>query len=131
MPLLDLKKKTQSDKLVLTKKVSAEEFIDQASRYAMGMAENRYAGNDNVVDINLHRPQFVMLGRVTKSADEKQPDPFRNATFSLSLSASDQLIELASETAIAKSRILRILIEQHFNKPKKVRSQLLNCAELR
>ncbi|MCL1080104.1 hypothetical protein D5R81_18915 [Parashewanella spongiae] len=129
--MLDLKKKIQSDKPVLTQNVSADEFINQASHYAMGRAESRCAGNDNVVDINSHRPQFIMLGRVTKSVDEKQSNPFRNATFSLSQSAFEQLTELASENLIAKSRILRILIEQHFYKSKKLRNQLLKSSGLR
>ena len=120
MPLQDLKKQAFANKRKRIK-VSADEFIDQASLYAQGLPIQTGANCSNVIDFVTGKPTFVVLGCVGKnntnsqSSDEKPS--FKNATFSLSYQAIEQLSQIAQETQLAKSHILRILIDANTKKP--------------
>ncbi|MBM7073713.1 hypothetical protein JQC92_17015 [Shewanella sp. 202IG2-18] len=121
MALQDLKKQAFANRRKKLR-VNAEEFIEQASLYAQGIPTQRASNYDNVIDFATGKPTFVMLGRVnsdenTEAYTIKNKTRYKNATFSLSYQAIEQLNLLAQETQLAKSHILRILIEANAQAP--------------
>ncbi|RYV02406.1 hypothetical protein SOPP22_10155 [Shewanella sp. OPT22] len=115
MALQDLKRQAFASRRKRPR-VNAEEFIEQASLYAQGIPTQRASNYDNVIDFTTGKPTFVMLGRVnsdenTEAYTINNKTCYKNATFSLSYQAIEQLNLLAQETQLAKSHILRILIE--------------------
>lgn len=95
MALTDLKKKSlQSSK----PSFNADEFIDDANNYAMGM------------------PRIVSLRVQLPEEDDSPRLPMRHATFTLSQEAIDALNELSQITGEAKSKLIRKLI-LHASKP--------------
>lgn len=85
MSLSDLKKKKATSR---KREVSVEEFIDEAKAYAQGKS-----------DTNV---------KVSKTSHRK----FKNATFTLSPDNIRQLSQLSSQSGIAKSKIIRLMIER-------------------
>lgn len=91
MALTDLKKKSQP---TANTKISADDFIDDANDYAMGM------------------PRIVRLRHQLPEEDDTTRLPMRHATFTLSQEAIEALNELSQLTGEAKSKLIRKLILQ-------------------
>ncbi|MFB0981252.1 MAG: hypothetical protein QMC62_10095 [Alteromonadaceae bacterium] len=110
MSLTDLKKskKQKQNKGNFT----VDEFIADAENYALGHPE---IVNSQVTK-NVSIEQAIIAAKeqlISKKA--KNHKPFRHATFTLSEQAIDQLQLLAKETNLAKSHIIRILINELCN----------------
>ena len=91
MALTDLKKKSQP---TANKAISADDFIEEANDYAMGM------------------PRIVSLRQQLPDEDDTTRLPMRHATFTLSQEAIEALNELSQQTGEAKSKLIRKLILQ-------------------
>ncbi len=117
MALQDLKKPASADKQK-RKSLTAEEFIDQASLYATGLPIDKATNKDNVFDFITGKPIFAVIGKISEKKKETDKTAFKNATFSLSLKAIKQLNTLSRETGLAKSHILRVLINEFYELPK-------------
>ena len=111
MSLIDLKKsnKTRGNKKPLT----VDEFIADAENYAAGKPELAHSDMEHP----LSQESMVSQNRVTEQTSRGKP--FRHATFTLSEQAIEQLQLLASESKLAKSHIIRILINQACKKDQK------------
>lgn len=94
MSFSSLKKSTQLDKPRL---VTADQFIDDAVSYASGV-------KSGLVNNERLRVVSSKLNKETK---------MKRATFTLSGETIDNLSEVAQRTGISKSRIIRILSQQH------------------
>lgn len=123
MSLSDLKKSTEGSKK--KKKFTIDEFISDAENYAKGaplIVSNETKSNLNLTQAVLAAQQYVVEKKKaqterTKNKDkDKDNKPFRHATFTLSEDAINQLQDLAIDTKLAKSHILRILIDELCNK---------------
>jgi len=93
MSLADLKKKKTKKK---RQPVSVDDFIDDATSYSQG----RSALNSST----------TVLSSQTKHHSPLKCKRFKNATFSLSQASIVQLSQLAKETGISKSKLIRILV---------------------
>mgnify|MGYP006197370885 CR=1 FL=1 len=93
MALTDLKKKSQP---TANTKISADDFIDDANNYAMGM------------------PRIVSLRHQLPEEDDTTRLPMRHATFTLSQEAIEALNELSQLTGEPKSKLIRKLKSQGF-----------------
>ncbi|MBD1388991.1 replication protein RepA [Neiella sp. HB171785] len=91
MSLADLKNKGGKKP---KKQVSVDEFIDDAKAYAVGKSN---------------------LGAHNKASAPTRKRNFKNATFTLSPANIEHLNELAASSGLAKSKLIRILIEQAKN----------------
>ncbi len=105
MSLTDLKRKK---KKVQQTKISVEDFIEDANNYALG--------KPSVLEAKPARP---------KGLDKSTTKIFRHATFTLTEQSIAQLNALSKETNIAKSRLLRIFIQEFCNKSKHEQTELL------
>ncbi len=112
MSLTDLKK--TKDSSVRKKKFTIDEFIADAENYAKGMPE--IVSGD--IDCKLNLKQAILETKRfidgEELSHEKQGNkkPFRRATFTLSEDAISQLQDLSLNTDLAKSHIIRILIDE-------------------
>ena len=88
MSLSDLKKKKSPDH---KRTLSVDEFIDDAKAYAKGKS--------------------VINNDKSKVSTRK----FKNATFTLSPDNIQQLADLSEKSGIAKSKIVRLLIEHQYD----------------
>ena len=95
MSLADLKKKQLK---INVKKLSIEDFIDDAQAYALGKS---IIGQKSVKK-KLDRAKANRTARARA----------KHATFSLSEDCIAQLSELAHQTGINKSKLIRILIDK-------------------
>ncbi|MCG9966117.1 MAG: replication protein RepA [Shewanella sp.] len=102
MSLTDLKRKKPKQ---VIKVVSVEDFIEDANNYASGKA--------SILAVPPAEP---------KGLDKKSAKIYRHATFTLTETSIAQLDLLAKETKVAKSRLLRILIDEFSQR--KVEEQL-------
>ncbi|MCP3127570.1 MULTISPECIES: replication protein RepA [Shewanella] len=93
MSLTDLKRK--KPKQIITP-VSVDDFIEDANNYALGKASLLAAPPTNV----------------QRGLDKKSAKIYRHATFTLTETSISQLDILSKDTKVAKSRLLRILIEE-------------------
>ncbi|MCH4293708.1 MULTISPECIES: ribbon-helix-helix domain-containing protein [Shewanella] len=99
MSLTDLKrKKPKLDR----DKISVEDFIEDANNYALG--------RPTIIDEE-GRNLRIKLG-----LDKSTTKVYRHATFSLTTKSIEQLDDLAKQTGIAKSKLLRILIKEFHDK---------------
>ena len=116
MSLSDLKKST--DGKVKKKKFTIDEFISDAENYARG--EPEIVSSDPNNKLNLRQAIAAAKNHVErKKTANVERVPFRHATFTLSEDAIEQLQELAADTQLAKSHIIRILIDELCNKDQK------------
>lgn len=126
MSLSDLKK--SNDHKTKKKTFTVDEFISDAEDYAKGAPKI-------VTGQPLNLEQAVLLAK-QRAAESKWPKTKSNkikraATFTLSEDAIIQLQSLAKETNLAKSHIIRILInelcneEQHAKLAKLLKSNIL------
>lgn len=120
MSLTDLKK--SKDGKPKKKTFTIDEFIDDAENYARGEPEIVSSGIHNEVNL---KQAIVAAKRLLEQQDrtsEQQKKsaqhhvPFRRATFTLSEDAISQLQILSEGSDLAKSRIIRILIDELCNK---------------
>ncbi|MCE9679215.1 CopG family transcriptional regulator [Shewanella sp. AS1] len=153
MGLADLKKNsTQSRAMNAPAQVQMsidefiEEFIDDATHYAAGKPEQARqlaqvialeTGFDGLFesrskqDCGAFEQTALNLSAMEQSTFVSQPrkvipkgdSPYRKATFTLSESAISHLAELASGCDIAKSKLIRFLIEHHYSLSEAERKQ--------
>ncbi|GIU09657.1 MULTISPECIES: CopG family transcriptional regulator [unclassified Shewanella] len=131
MGLADLKKNStpsssthrqiQTSQLALDDLI--DDFINDASRYASGqevLASNKH----KVIDLESQKARFQPEYRShllnsqqseTVLTVKKGNCPVRKATFTLTESAIAHLATLADDCDVAKSKLIRFLIEHHFN----------------
>jgi len=103
--------------------MSLDEFIDDATTYAAGFSSNDKAMAE-VIELASHFsvPESQPFSEVDSRNEPLQvkkvlkgSEPYRKATFTLSESAISHLAELASGCDVAKSKLIRFLIEHHFS----------------
>ena len=130
MSLTDLKK--GQDSKAKKKNFTIDEFISDAENYAKGAPKivSELTGGEHASHkLNLKQAiseakRYVEMTELEhKQAVEVKADvrarvakPFRRATFTLSEEAIEQLQDLSEGSDLAKSHILRILIDQLCNK---------------
>jgi len=115
MSLSDLKK--SKDGKSTKKAFTVDEFIADAENYAKGAPEIVSGDSKQTLDLKealAAAKQFEVKQRAERrnKSDEKR---FRHATFTLSEQAIEQLQELAKDSNLAKSKIIRILIDELCN----------------
>lgn len=124
MGLADLKKSsTQSSRgqahVSRHQQVNIEDFIDEATHYAAGFknTDQDMAEVITLASIVNQQPPSKVKAQSAKAITQirKGNEPYRKATFTLSESAISHLAELASECDVAKSKLIRFLIEHHFS----------------
>lgn len=127
MSLTDLKKGNAGK--VKKKTFTVDEFISDAENYAKGSPELVKRGSE-VTPKSLDLQQAISFAEKQVSEKEKSKQsskPFRHATFTLSEDAITQLNELAKDSKLAKSHIIRILIDSIASKDQKAQLvELLN-----
>ncbi len=122
MSLTDLKK--SKDGKTKKKIFTIDEFIADAENYARG--EPEIVSSDLQNQVNLQQALMAAKHHLeqkqqkdgSKTPKETSNDhlPFRRATFTLSEEAISQLQELSVGSDLAKSHIIRILIDELCNK---------------
>ncbi|ESE40417.1 hypothetical protein [Shewanella decolorationis] len=106
MSLTDLKRKQPKQAI---KAVSVDDFIEDANNYALGKA--------SILKVDSTQP---------KGLDKKSAKIYRHATFTLTETSISQLDYLAKETKIAKSRLLRILIDEFSHRTAEEQLKVVN-----
>lgn len=116
MSLTDLKKSKRGAKK--SKKFTVDEFIADAENYAQGKPK---IVSSEAKDLSVQEAILVAKAQAAKKSASKIEGGrrFRHATFTLSELAIEQLQELATDTKLAKSHIIRILIAELCNQDKK------------
>jgi len=128
MSLTDLKK--SKDSKAKTKSFTIDEFISDAEDYAKGapkIVSELTADTNNKLNlkqaineakryVELTEIEHQQAQEVKAGVRSKADKPFRRATFTLSEDAIEQLHDLSEGTDLAKSHILRILIDELCNK---------------
>lgn len=117
MSLSDLKK--SKDGQPKKRQFTVDEFISDAENYAKGAPEIVSSEINNQLNLTqavIAAQQYVANKKVQKESGKSTKKPFRHATFTLSEDAIEQLSELAIDVKLAKSHILRILIDELCNK---------------
>ncbi|WP_286264133.1 hypothetical protein [Thalassotalea atypica] len=119
MSLTDLKK--NKDGKTKKKTFTVDEFISDAENYAKGTPEivKRGAAPESK---NLDLKQAISFAEKQVTEREKSKGsnkPFRHATFTLSEDAIAELNLLAKDAKLAKSHIIRILIDNLSSKDQK------------
>jgi len=107
MSLTDLKK--TKDSKPKKKIFTVDEFIEDAENYAKGAPQlvSRYEQNAVALE------QAVLIAKQHAELQQQHSaKPFRHATFTLSEQAIEQLQQLAQQSNLAKSHIIRILINE-------------------
>lgn len=94
MSLTDLKRKKPKQ---IIKPVSVDDFIEDANNYALGKASLLATATTQTI---------------VKGLDKKSTKIYRHATFTLTENSISQLETLSKSNNIAKSRLLRILINE-------------------
>jgi len=128
MGLADLKKSsTQSDSSSKSNtrklQMSLDEFINDATTYAAGHTADGKSMADVIelasrFSVPESKPLIKAINHgVIRPIKTFTRDtvPYRKATFTLSESAISRLAELASGCDVAKSKLIRFLIEHHFS----------------
>jgi hypothetical protein len=107
MSLTDLKKTTHGKQK--KRSFTVDEFIADAENYALGHPE---IVNSNETKNVCIEQAIIAAKQHLKNKNTPQNKPFRHATFTLSEQAIGQLQNLAKDTKLAKSHIIRILINE-------------------
>lgn len=122
MSLSDLKKNHAST--AKKKTFTVDEFIDDAENYAQGSPE--IVSGDKNHSMTLEEAinaakEIDQAKRSTESGNHtnNSAKPYRHATFTLSEEAITQLNAIATESKLAKSHIIRILILEFCNTEQK------------
>ena len=116
MSLRDLKKSKDGPKK--KKQFTVDEFIADAENYAQGKPAIVSREHD---ELSLQQAILAAKEHVDRKekATTEEARRFRHATFTLSEAAIEQLQELAIDSKLAKSHIIRILIDELCNKDQK------------
>lgn len=119
MSLSDLKK--SKDGKAKKRQFTVDEFISDAENYAKGAPKIVSSDINNQLNLTqavIAAQQYVAdkKNRKQKASTTDNKKSFRHATFTLSEEAIKQLSELSIESKLAKSHILRILIDELCNK---------------
>jgi len=112
MSLTDLKKTKDGKRK--KRNFTVDEFIADAENYARGTPEivsHHDEGSYGLKEAVAAAHQYAEKKK--KASGNRQ---FRHATFTLSEEAIEQLTDLAEDSKLAKSRIIRILIDELCNK---------------
>ncbi|NQY34387.1 MAG: hypothetical protein HRT37_05330 [Alteromonadaceae bacterium] len=118
MSLIDLKKSKGSN---VTRKIfTIDEFIADADNYAKG--EPELVSAENIIK---HEQPQAQKSIQSKKNPNVERTPFRHATFTLSVGAISKLQKLATDTQLAKSHIIRILIDDVCNEDQQAKLQKL------
>ena len=113
MSLADLKKKNHTK---IKQNFSIDEFIDDANNYALGKPE--------IVSSDIQKKTSKLASEIASTVVCADNKPFKHATFTLSEDIIGQLNNLANETNISKSRLLRILVNDFYHQENPVALQL-------
>jgi len=113
MSLTDLKK--GKDSKVPKEQFTVDDFIADADNYAKGSPQIVSNEHPNKINLKQAIDDAKQLIERKKALDE-QSKPFRRATFTLSENTIEQLQLLSEGTDLAKSHIIRILIDELSNK---------------
>lgn len=114
MSLSDLKKKDSSQ--VKKQTFTVDEFIEDAENYAQGSPEIVSGEHNHSMSL---KEAISAAKKIKQDANNKHVKPYRHATFTLSEEAINELNELAQESKLAKSHIIRILIMELCNEEQK------------
>ena len=116
MSLTDLKKSKDGPKK--KKQFTVDEFIADAENYAQGKPK---IVSSEQKDLSLQEAILAAKAHVKQTQEHKADSGrrFRHATFTLSESAIEQLQELSIDSKLAKSHIIRILIDELCNQDQK------------
>ena len=117
MSLTDLKKTKDraNSKENVKEQFTIDEFIADADNYAKGSPQ--IVSNENHGKMNLKQAIHDAKQLIErKKAANVEGKPFRRATFTLSENTIEQLQELSEGADLAKSHIIRILIDELSNK---------------
>ncbi|MCG9755868.1 CopG family transcriptional regulator [Shewanella insulae] len=104
-----------------------DDFIDDATHYAAGQPSNvqqmaEVIALETGFDGGIKR-QRSLEAMPSPKVVPKGSGPYRKATFTLSESAISHLAELASGCDVAKSKLIRFLIEHHYSLTESERQQ--------
>ena len=113
MSLTDLKKSKDRShsKENVKEQFTIDEFIADADNYAKGSPQ--IVSHENHGKMNLKQAiHDAKLLIERKKTEKPQGEPFRRATFTLSENAIAQLQKLSEGSDLAKSHIIRILIDE-------------------
>jgi len=113
MSLIDLKK-SNSNK-AKKKSFTVDEFISDAEDYAVGKPKVVSSENMNLEQAVILAKQRASESDWPKHQSKKSKPSKRHATFTLSEDAISQLELLAKESNLAKSHIIRIMINELCN----------------
>ncbi len=113
MSLADLKKQSSSQ---TQRSFSIDEFIDDATNYAMGKPE--------IVSARYQKESKKICKALNDVVKKDKKASFKHATFTLTDDIITQLNDLSEQTNIPKSRLLRILVNQFYNEQNPVELQL-------
>ncbi|QBF84393.1 replication protein RepA [Shewanella maritima] len=113
MSLTDLKRKLPKNR---RKAVSVDDFIEDANNYAFGKKSL----------IDGEQPPQQTTAEFIKGLDKNSAKVYRRATFTLTEKSISQLDEINQNSNIAKSKILRILIDDFCSKSSSAQTKLLN-----
>jgi hypothetical protein len=132
MSLTDLKKTKDSSSNSNRKKFTIDEFISDAEDYAKGApkivskltSDEKSSQKISLKQVISEAKRYVEMteiehqqtAEVVAGVKVHANKPFRRATFTLSEEAIDQLQHLSQGSDLAKSHILRILIDELCNK---------------
>lgn len=117
MSLTDLKKNKDraNSKENVKEQFTIDEFIADADNYAKGSPQ--IVSNENHGKMNLKQAIHDAKQLIErKKVVNMQGKPFRRATFTLSENTIEQLQKLSEGADLAKSHIIRILIDELSNK---------------
>ena len=117
MSLTDLKKSKDrpNSKENVKEHFTVDEFIADADNYAKGAPQIVSSENHGKMNLKQAIHDAKRLIERKKSTDT-QTHPFRRATFTLSEDTIEQLTQLSEGTDLARSHIIRILIDELSNK---------------
>lgn len=104
MSLRDLKRKNPKQP---KKSVSVDEFIEDANNYASG--KPTLIGDKKVSSASASTHK-----EISKKINKKNSRLYRHATFSLTEKTISELDELSKSSGIAKSKLIRMLVDDFF-----------------
>ncbi|WP_144213482.1 CopG family transcriptional regulator [Shewanella donghaensis] len=116
MGLADLKKNVTPCSANFSPQMTVDDFIEAANHYAMGKPQ-RLSDCEHLGSNQQAMQQLFELQKPAEANEplNEKPKPFRRSTFTLSEAAIEQLTQLSESSEIAKSKLIRILIKQHFS----------------
>ena len=130
MSLTDLKKSTKVS--VKQKNFTVDEFIADAENYAKGHPQIVKSGEQQTLDLTqaIAATQQFEQQKHSKKKPQSKGKPFRHATFTLSEEAIMQLQDLATKSNLAKSHIIRILIDELCHKDQREKLSRLFTSDI-